>query len=234
MAVAGLSPDPEPPDQVRAYLAVLATGLTGPGAARTAILAEVEDGLLEAVATRVRRGLPPAAAQAAAIAEFGAPVAVAAGFRTELAAASARRVGLGLLVTGPIVGTTWLAAMASSSLGAGQRPPASLGLVAALFAVALAVGVPAAVCAVAATGRLSRWLPSLPRAAPAAASVAALACAHGDVVLLGWVLASTLLGRGSFGWPLAVVPLAASLLRLVLASTAARRCLAARSRLSAT
>ena len=57
-------------DAVEGYLAVLAThlaGLGGPPRAREAILAELRDGLLEAVAVRLGEGLTPALAARAAL-----------------------------------------------------------------------------------------------------------------------------------------------------------------------
>jgi hypothetical protein len=51
-------------------------------------------------------------------------VAVAAGFGPELAAAIGRRVGLGLLAIGPLVGTTWLLLAATTWRWARREPPA--------------------------------------------------------------------------------------------------------------
>jgi hypothetical protein len=95
------------------------------------------------------------------VAEFGDPRVVAAGFGPELAAATRRRAGLGLLATGPLVGSSWLLVTAASWRWSGREPPAALGLVAALvgLALVLAGGVawPAGVVAAGASGvRLSR------------------------------------------------------------------------------
>jgi hypothetical protein len=82
---------------------------------------------------------------------------------------------MGLLATGPLVGSVWLAMAAASGAGVGRAPP-GLALVPALFAVVLAMAVPAALVSVLASGRLSRWLPAGPRLAPTVAGRAARRC----------------------------------------------------------
>jgi hypothetical protein len=66
---------------------------------------ELRDGLLEAVEAYQARGRALQEAIAAAIAEFGDPHIVAEAFGPELAAVQAGRVALGLLATGPLVGS---------------------------------------------------------------------------------------------------------------------------------
>jgi hypothetical protein len=229
MAQPGLILPPLDPAARRAldgYLAELAGALAGPRSARAAIVAEVADGLVEAAAAHRRRGATPAAAAGAALAEFGDARLVAAGFGAELAAATGRRVGLGLLATGPLVGSVWLAMAVASGIAAG-RPPPGLALVPALFAAVLAVAVPAAVVSVLAAGRLSRWLPAGPWLAPTAAGLAAALCVAGDLLLLSGLLAWAVTA-GGLAWPLAVMAATASATRLGLAGRGARRCLAAR------
>lgn len=191
-------------------------------------MAELEDGLWEASAAHHARGLPPEEAARAAVAEFGDPRAVGSGFGPELAAATGRRVGLALLTTGPLVGASWLLLAAATWRWAGQEPPTALGLVAALVGLVLVVAVPAAVLSIAVSGRLSRWLPTGPQVGATAAAVAASACVAGDLVLLGGLLASTVLA-GGVAWPTAVLAAGASSTRLGLAGWAACRCLAARA-----
>jgi hypothetical protein len=213
------------------YLAELAGQLGGPSPARAAIVAELEDGLWAANAAHQASNLTPADAARAAVAEFGHPGTVAASFGPELAAASGRRVGLGLLATGPLVGTSWLLLAAATWTWAGREPPAALGLVAGLVGLVLVVAVPAAVLAVAVSGRLSRWLPAGPQVAATAAATAASACVAGDLVLLTGMLAATVLA-GGMAWPAGLLAAAASGVRLSLAGRAARRCLAARATLT--
>jgi hypothetical protein len=111
------------------YLAELEAALVGPRSARAAIVAEVADGLTEATAGHQRRGMVPADAAGAATAEFGDAQLIASGFGAELAAQTGRRVGLGLLATGPLVGLTWLATALPNAAAIGQQPPAGLMLV---------------------------------------------------------------------------------------------------------
>ena len=194
-------------------------------------MAELEDGLWTATIAHHARGLPPEEAARAAVAEFGDPRIVGAGFGSELAAAIGRRAGLALLATGPLVGSCWLLLAAATWKWTGQEPPAALWLVAALVGLVLTVAVPAAVLSVAVSGRLSRWLPTGAQVGATAAAVAAGACVVGDLVLLGGLLASAVLA-GGVAWPAALLAAGASSARLSLAGRAARRCLAARAMLT--
>jgi hypothetical protein len=223
--------DPAARRVLEGYLAELAGGLVGPRSVRTDIVAEVADGLAEATTAHERRGLAPAAAAGAAVATFGDARLVAAGFGAELAAQTGRRVGLGLLATGPLVGLGWLGTALASVPAVGQRPPAGLVLVPVLFAAVLALAVPAAVVSVLATGRLARRLPSGARAAPTAAGLAAALCMAGDLLLLAGLVAWAVT-LGELAWPLAVTAAAASATRLSLSGLAVRRCLAARQRVA--
>lgn len=224
-------------DAVTDYLAAVAAQLTGPPSARAAVTDELRDGLMEALETHHARGCSPQEATAAAIAEFGDPDTVAAAFGPELGAVQARRVAVGLLATGPLVGLSWLAMALASAPAAGPRLPAGLAVgatlpaglavVPLLFVAVLAVAVPAAVVSVLAAGRLARWLPAGSGLAPTAAGLAAGCCVAGDLLLLSGLVAWTAIS-GGLVWPLAVTAATASAIRLVLAGLAARRCVAAR------
>jgi hypothetical protein len=223
--------DPAAHRVIGSYLAELADRLGDPSPARAAILAELEDGLWAATTTHQVPRMSPAEAARAAVAEFGHARTVAAGFGPELAAVTGRRVGLGLLATGPLVGSSWLLVAAVTWRWAGREPPAALGLVAGLVGLVLVVAVPAAVLAVAVSGRLSRWLPAGPQAAATAAATAASACVAGDLILLTGMLTATVLA-GGMAWPAGLLAAGASGVRLSLAGRAARRCLAARATLT--
>jgi hypothetical protein len=222
------SRDPAARRVIGTYLAELADQLGGPSAAQAAILTELEDGLWMATAAQQAQPMSPVKAAKAAVAEFGHPGTVAAGFGPELASATGRRVGLGLLATGPLVGTSWLLVAAATWRWAGREPPAALGLLATVVGLVLAVAIPAAVLSVAASGRLARWLPVGPQLATTAAATAAGACVAGDLILLVSLLAAIALTDG-VAWPAALLAAGASSLRLSLAGRAARRCLAARA-----
>lgn len=222
-------------DAVTDYLAAVTAQLTGPPAARVAVTDELRDGLIEALDTHQGHGCSQAEATAAAIAEFGDPATVAAAFGPELAAVQARRVALGLLVTGPLVGLAWITAVAVNTLPPWRHQLTGPWLALPLVALALAVAGPALGLTVAATGRLSRRLgPVVDRATlpPTAAAVAALAAVVADLTLLGVITGQVLTSRGSSVWAPVVLAASASLARVTLAGQAARRCLATRAALT--
>jgi hypothetical protein len=103
----GLTGMPEP-GLIRGYLDGLATRLPA------SVTDELADGLTETYRFYLSEGLEPAAAAAAAVAEFGAPAEIAAGF-TEVN--PARRAARRLLRIGPAVGACWIAALLSSRVG---------------------------------------------------------------------------------------------------------------------
>jgi hypothetical protein len=222
-------------DAVTDYLAAVTAQLTGPPAARVAVTDELRDGLIEALDTHQGHGCSQAEATAAAIAEFGDPATVAAAFGPELAAVQARRVALGLLVTGPLVGLAWITAVAVNTLPPWRHQLTGPWLALPLVALVLAVAGPALGLTVAATGRLSRRLgPVVDRATlpPTAAAVAALAAVVADLTLLGILTGHALTSPGSYVWAPVIVAASASLTRVTLAGRAAHRCLATRAALT--
>jgi hypothetical protein len=234
-----MSASGQPGPAVGGYLAELTAQLPGPARARAGIVAELRSGLLDAADAYRCAGLPPAEAAQAAVAEFGDPAQVAAGFRAEIAAGQARRVAVRLLVTGPLVGLLWIVTAAASHLRAGPAlswhwagPIPGLGVAMCLIAAAAGVTAWGALAAIAATGRLTRWLPAGPRRAPAAAAVAG----YGAVCADGLGLALLAAGLATLPGKLALAPAAAaavaSLARLLLAGRAARHCLRLRAGLA--
>ena len=110
-------PEPEPglteaaglePGLIRGYLAALATRLPA------SVTDELADGLTETYRFHLSRGLAPAAAAAAAVAEFGAAEEIAAGFAE---VNPARRAARRLLRIGPLVGACWVTALVTSRTG---------------------------------------------------------------------------------------------------------------------
>jgi hypothetical protein len=227
--------DPTGRDAVADYLAAVTAQLPGPPSARVAVADELRDGLLEALEAHQARGCSRAVATAAAIAEFGDPATVAAAFGPELGAVQARRVALGLLVTGPLVGLAWIAAVAVSALPPWRHQLIGPWLALPVVALALAVAGPALGLTVAITGRLGRRLgPVVHRAtlSPTAAAVAALAAVVADLTLLGIIGGHALTSPGSPVWAPVVQAAGASLTRVTVAGRAARRCLATRAALT--
>ncbi|HTE67854.1 MAG TPA: permease prefix domain 1-containing protein [Actinomycetes bacterium] len=222
-------------DAVADYLAAVAAQLTGPPSARAAVTDELRDGLMEALETHHARGCSPQEATVAAIAEFGDPDTVAAAFGPELGAVQARRVAVGLLVTGPLVGLAWIAAVAVNALPPWRHQLTGPWLALPLVGLALAVAGPTLGLTVAATGRLGRRLGRVVDRAtlpPTAAAVAALAAVLADLTLLGIITGQALTSPGSYVWAPVIVAVGASLTRITLAGRAARRCLATRATLT--
>ena len=222
-------------DAVADYLAAVTTQLTGPPAARAAVTDELRDGLLEALEAHQARGCSQTEATAAVIAEFGDPGTVAAAFGPELGAVQARRVALGLLVTGPLVGLAWMAAVVVNALPPWRHQLIGPWLALPLVGLALSVAGPALGLTVAATGRLGRRLGRVVDRAtlpPTAAAVAALAALVADLTLLGIITGHALTSPESFVWAPVVLAASASLTRVTLAGRAAHRCLATRAALT--
>jgi hypothetical protein len=195
--------------------------MDAPAAVLTDIRDEVADGLAEAIDGFRRCGLSPDDAAAAAISEFGAPMATAAAFDAEVRLITARRTGLRLMLTGPVVGLLWIGT--AVVIGASARPvvPAWLWAVLAVIALSVAIGAGASELAVAASGRLSGRL-SRPGLAPAAATVACAAALVADLVIMGVVGTYVLLGNPVPVLPVLVAVLASGLRMAFSGRTVAR------------
>lgn len=218
---------------IESYLAAVATGLIGPRRWRSEVIAELRDGLAEATRAYATATGAPGAAASAAVAEFGPPRDVAAGFREVAAAGLARRVAVGLLASGPVAASAWVAAMGASGIAPWDGGLAGPWRLLPGLGAALAVAVPAAMLVLAVTGRTGhRWGSTRPRLAPAAAVIATGACAVGDVVMLtavGVWLGGT---AAPTAWPVLAAAAGFSGIRCLLAGCAARRCLLAQARLA--
>lgn len=237
MAGAGVSGPryrPAGGDPVADWLAAVAARLTGPANARVAICEELRDGLLETLERQLARGCCRREATATALGEFGDPDTVAAAFASELAAVQARRVALGLLWTGPLVGLAWIAVVVANALPPWRGELTGPWLALPLVGLALVVAGAALGVTVAVTGPLARcwlggWLARRAALPPTAAAVAALAAVVVDLTLLTIVGGQTLAGPGPWVWAPVLLAAAASLVRVPLAGRALRRCLAARA-----
>ena len=201
------------------YLDEIANDLVAPAAARAAVIREISDGLLEAVADHRDRGLPEAAAARAAIAEFGAPRNIAAAFQRELGARQARRSAITLMTSGPIVGLAWLIGVVVSSLPPARHHLSGPWWALPLVGVAIVVGIPGLMVTIVATGRIGLRLalpPDLPAKAMSVASAAAMAT---DATML--TIAALYLSMTSASPVFALAPAAVfSLVRICLAGRA--------------
>jgi hypothetical protein len=196
------------------YLSDLRARLRGPRRRREAILTELRDGLGHAAEDRIAAGLPPERAARAAIAQFGAPQAVADAFGGELATAYARRAIACFIATGPLVGIWWLLLLHPNPWRTGP-----IALVAAIPVIPLIiVAIAAAAATLATTGRLMRWLPETnPHRALAATTAIAALCLIGDLTMITIYLLSGMPAR-----TLAAVAVAASITRIAGSVTAMR------------
>jgi hypothetical protein len=224
---------------VEAYLRAAADSMAGPRRERSDILAELRSGLLDAIDAKRDAGLPEQAATEAAITEFGHPRQVASAFGPHLAMIQARHTALAIAATGPLVGLLWAAAAIASHITLRHAPPwqwpGAPPLSAAAFpaiAASLLILITSTVITIAATGKLSRWLPASPRIAAVSAATAGFTAVAVDLAILA-LLASQLTSAPGTLDPIPVAAAtAASLTRLTFARRAARSCLAVRATLS--
>jgi hypothetical protein len=169
----------------------------------------------------------------AAVAEFGDATDLARALSGEMAGTFAHRLGLALIVTGPIIGLGWLSAFA---LNSGDNLMDQLRPVLAWLPgyPLLMVGVvgTAVLATAAGGGPASRMLPVGPCRAATAALIAAIGCVAMDAMLLAHLV--TLTVHNHFPVELATIPAALSVARLALVSSAAYRCSVIRSAASAT
>ena len=137
-----------------------------------------------------------------------------------------------MLLTGPLVGLTWIAAAAVNALPPWRHQLPGPWLALPLVGLALVVAAPALGLTVATTGRLSVRLRHRASFPPTAAAVAGLAAVVADLTLLAIIGSQALTAPGPSVWAPVLVAAGASLTRVILAARAARRCLAARAALT--
>ena len=116
------------PRLIRDYRAAMLAGLPAP------LAEEVSDGLAEAYADHLRRGLASDAAAAAAVAEFGEPAAVMTAFSR---ASTASRLARRLIATGPVVGACWAAALITGHAWTWPLPAIGPAIAAALLTASI-------------------------------------------------------------------------------------------------
>jgi hypothetical protein len=188
------------------YVSDLAARLRGPRRRRDQILAELRDGLDQAISDHRTADLPERDAVTAAITQFGTPQAVAQAFAGELAIAHARHTIAWYIATGPLVGIWWLLLL--------EPHPWHHSVVALLAVIPviplIMVAIATAVGAFASTGRLMRWLPEAsPRQAIAATVTIAALSVGGDATMIAVYVRSDLPAHF-----LAVCAIAGSLIRI--------------------
>ncbi len=150
-------------DPVATHVAELDRVLRGPRAVKRSMLAEMRDGLTDAVADHRERGLDPERAATAAVREFGTVRELAPLLQDELTARQGRHTALLLVVAFPALLLAWDAVWA---VGDGWVPPVTPTVTALARAVDLTTVLTAAAAlvllAVTFRGRpLPRWVTGL-------------------------------------------------------------------------
>lgn len=208
--------------EIDAYLVETAALLHGPRRRRARILAELRDGLDQAVADRIAAGLPAERAVTVVITRFGAPATVADAFAAELTIAYARQVLACFVVTGPLVGIWWLLLL--------QPAPWRGTLVTLITAIPVvplvAAGLAVTATTFATTGRLMRWLPE----AGGRRVVTAVLAVTGLVAVGDATIVAVYLGSDAPATPLGIVAIAASLIRIGVSLVTVRRAATLRRR----
>lgn len=198
------------------YLADIAARLPGHRRGRGALLAELHDGLVDAVDHYCARGMPPRLAADRAVRDCGSVEVVSRAYAELLVDCHARRTALALLATGPLIGGLWLI-----TLVPGDTPDAlfettpALGILVAMAAAAAAV-------TIAATGRLRTLLPESFRLAQKAAGMACVTTVVVDAGILGIAAVHGLSAPTELPWVLGLTAAAASCTRLICSQHAAR------------
>jgi len=201
---------------IDSYLADLARRLPTYAPLAADVRAELREDLLEATAALADGCPDPVTAARAATARFGDVDELAVAFQPELALRQARRIGLTLLATGPLVGATWIAALFLTS----PNPSSAWRWLPVAVLPLLMLGGPATVLTVITTGRLTRWLRPRARLTNGAVAVAGLTAGVLDAILLLATVA-LLLAPIPAPSPLLALAVVASLSRLVLVCRAA-------------
>ena len=100
------------PESVMAYLAAIEADIPPWLHGRRAAVAELGDGLDDAMSDYRAKGLTAQEAAMRVVGESGPPAMIADAFTATLSAGHARHTALALLISGPLIGITWLTALA--------------------------------------------------------------------------------------------------------------------------
>jgi hypothetical protein len=147
-------------DPVGAHVAELDRVLHGPAAVKRSMIAEVRDGLADAVAAHRDRGLDPQRAAAAAVHEFGSVHEVAPLLQEELTARQGRRTAQLIVVAFPALLLAWDALWMMGNGWSGPPSPTVTALSRAVDVLTVLITLAAVVLLLATfrDGRLPRWV----------------------------------------------------------------------------
>jgi hypothetical protein len=219
----GPSPQQAATALVDAYLLTVAAGLPPPARAAADLMAELGDGLWTAVEARHAAGADLISATRSAVAEFGAPEEVARDCARDLRTALARRTGVVLLGSGPVVGATWLVPLSVGPLSLLGGEAGGAWRAAPLLGAALAVAAPVTAALVVSTGRLARTIPVPQALLLRGTAVAGSAALVADTAMLAMLAISLVAGPSSWPWQYGWVAVTASTARLTFAGATVRR-----------
>jgi hypothetical protein len=213
-------PSPQRPEQVTSYLVAIDAGIPRWLRSRRAALEELANGLDDAISDYRTQGLSTEEAAKRAVIESGPPPMIADAFTDVLSAGHARRTVLALLVSGPLIGVVWLAALVPGrppTMLLAQIPPLGPAIFASIVMSALTL-------LVTGPARLRpTWAPQRPSRLAAFACTCAVV---GDLLLLGTAIITAVTVPGELAaYPL-VGAVALSLTRLAITQRVARRDLA--------
>ncbi|MFS8201093.1 permease prefix domain 1-containing protein [Streptomyces sp. CWNU-52B] len=192
--MSALSPQSDP---VEDYVASLSAALHGPARAKARMVAEVREGLTDAVSEHTREGLTYQRAASRAMREFGTTDELVVSWQQELTIAQARHTARAVALALPFVITCWYLVRNSYYSQDGQLPRTAQLLAVHLAGVAAGAALLAA-ATLAATGTLARWLPTPDRlpltvawvgtTASVAMAIATLALAVASALGTNWIL----------------------------------------------
>ncbi|GGQ22223.1 MULTISPECIES: hypothetical protein [Streptomyces] len=220
--MSGRLPDPARVDPIEAHVAELAAVLRGADRAKSRMLAELREGLLDA-ATELAPGRGPDGAAREAVRLFGSVAELAPGFQRELTIVQARHTSRRILLLAPLLLPCWyVLAGAGAGSTAHRLPYAAQVLLAHLGGTAAATALVAAAF-LAATGPLARRLATpdrLPTVVAWTGTTAAVALALSAFTL---TIASLL----TASWPLCALAGAVAIVfhaRIAASARACREC----------
>jgi hypothetical protein len=150
-------------DPVSAHVAALDRALHGPATMKRSMIAEVREGLADAVAGHRDRGLDPRRAAAAAVREFGSVHEVAPLLQEELTARQGRRTAQLLVVTFPALLLAWDGLWMTGHGWTSPPSPTVASLARAVDVLTVLIALAAVVLLLATfrDGPLPRWITAL-------------------------------------------------------------------------
>ncbi|MFF2062803.1 permease prefix domain 1-containing protein [Streptomyces sp. NPDC058200] len=186
-----------PVDPVEEYVTTLEVALRGPAKAKSRMVGEVREGLVETVAALTHEGVPYATVVRQAVKQFGSVDDLANSCQRELTIAQARHTARAVALTAPFLIACWYLVQNAGNIHDSQVPRTAQLLAVHLASVAGAAVLLAA-ATLAATGTLARWLPTPDRlpltvawtatTASVSMAVATLALATASVLAENWLL----------------------------------------------